>query len=103
MLGVVYRRMDLVSSALDYHSQALEFARTANPITEQLELSIAVSLNSMGNIYLVLKQYDLAIEQFNKSLEIENKSENKLGLAINYQNIGYAKEAKGLLNEALKD
>ena len=70
MLGVVYRRMDLVSSALDYHSQALEFARTASPITEQLELSIAVSLNSMGNIYLVLKQYDLAIEQFNKSLEI---------------------------------
>lgn len=103
MLGVVYRRMDLVRSALDYHSQALEFARKANPITEQLELSIAVSLNSMGNIYLVLKQYDLAIEQFNKSLEIENKSENKLGLAINYQNIGYAKEAKGLLNEALKD
>ena len=103
MLGVVYRRMDLVSSALDYHSQALEFARKANPITEQLELSIAVSLNSIGNIYLVLKQYDLAIEQFNKSLEIENKSENKLGLAINYQNIGYAKEAKGLLNEALKD
>jgi tetratricopeptide (TPR) repeat protein len=103
MLGAVYRRMDLVSSALDYHSQALEFARKANPITEQLELSIAVSLNSMGNIYLVLKQYDLAIEQFNKSLEIENKSENKLGLAINYQNIGYAKEAKGLLNEALKD
>ena len=103
MLGVLYRRMDLVSSALDYHSQALEFARKANPITEQLELSIAVSLNCIGNIYLVLKQYDLAIEQFNKSLEIENKSENKLGLAINYQNIGYAKEAKGLLNEALKD
>jgi len=103
MLGVVYRRMDLVSSALDYHSQALEFARTANPISEQLELSIAVSLNSMGNIYLVLKQYDLAIEQFNKSLEIEERTENKLGLAINYQNIGYAKEAKGLLNEALDD
>ncbi|PTM08938.1 MAG: sensor histidine kinase [Bacteroidetes bacterium] len=103
LLGVVYRRMDLVSSALDYHSQALEFANTANPITEQLKLSIAVSLNSMGNIYLVLKQYDLALEQFNKSLEIEIDSENNLGLAINYQNIGYAKEAKGLLEDALKD
>ena len=103
MLGVVYRRMDLISSALDYHSQALEFAKTAEPITDQLELSIAVSLNSMGNIYLVLKQYDLALEQFNKSLEIEKKTNNKLGLAINHQNIGYAKEAKGLLEEALKD
>jgi len=29
--------------------------------------SIAVSHNSMGNIYLLLKQYDLAIQQFNKS------------------------------------
>ncbi len=103
MLGVVYRRMDLVSSALEYHSQALEFANTANPITEELRLSIAVSLNSMGNIYLVLKQFDLALEQFNKSLEIEKETENKLGLAINYQNIGYAKEAKGMLGEALKD
>jgi len=103
MLGVVYRRMDLVSSALDYHSQALEFAKTANPMTEQLRLSVAVSLNSMGNIYLVLKQYDLAVEQFVKSLEIEKETDNKLGLAINYQNIGFAKEAKGLLDEALKD
>ncbi|MEZ4796812.1 MAG: tetratricopeptide repeat protein [Flavobacteriaceae bacterium] len=103
MLGVVYRRMDLVSSALEYHSQALEFAKTANPITEQLEYNIAVSLNSMGNIYLVLKQYDLALEQFNKSIEIEQKANNKLGLAINHQNIGYAKEAKGQLGEALLD
>ena len=103
MLGVVYRRLDQVSSALDYHSQALEFAKTANPITKQLELSIAISLNSMGNIYLVLKQYDLALEQFNKSLEIEKETENKLGLAINYQNIGFAKEANGFLDDALND
>jgi len=103
MLGVVYRRMDQISSALDYHSQALEFAKTANPISEELTLSIAVSLNGMGNIYLVLKQYDLALKQFNKSLEIENETNNKLGLAINYQNIGYAKEALGFLEKALND
>ena len=103
MLGVVYRRMDLISSALDYHSQALEFASAVDPITEALRLSIAVSQNSMGNIYLVLKQYDLALDQFTKSLEIEKRINNKLGLAINYQNIGYAKEAKGLLDEALID
>lgn len=101
MLGVVYRRMDLISSALDYHSEALEFAKKVNPITDQLEHSVAVSLNGMGNIYLILQQYDFALEQFNKSLEIEKKSENKLGLAINHQNIGYAKEAQGFLEEAL--
>ena len=103
MLGVVYRRLDQVSSALDYHSQALKFAKTANPITKELRLSIAVSLNGMGNIYLVLQQYDLALEQFNNSLVIEKEIENKLGLAINYQNIGYTKEAKGQINQALVD
>ncbi len=103
MLGVAYRRMDLVSSALDYHSLAMEFAKTANTINDELRFSIAVSLNGIGNIYLVLKQYDLALEQFNKSLEIATESYNKLGLAINHQNIGYAKEAKGLLDEALSN
>ena len=103
MLGVAYRRMDLVSAALDYHSLALELAKSVNPINDELRFSIAVSLNGMGNIYLVLKQYDLALEQFNKSLEITTESYNKLGLAVNHQNIGYAKEAKGLLDEALSN
>ncbi|MDT0558176.1 tetratricopeptide repeat protein [Ichthyenterobacterium sp. W332] len=101
MLGVVYRRMDVVKPALDYHSEALELANTVDNKSKRLKLSIAVSQNSMGNIYLALKQYDLAIEQFNKSLIIEIEEENKLGLAINYHNIGYAQESKGNLEDAL--
>jgi LytS/YehU family sensor histidine kinase len=103
MLGVVYRRMDLVSSALDYHSQALTLANSVENKDAALKYSIAVSQNSMGNIYLVLKQYDLALKQFNESIKIEKEANNKLGLAINHQNIGFAKEAKGLLEEALVD
>ena len=103
MLGVVYRRMDLVKPALDYHKKALDIANSFKSPTKEIKKSIAVSQNSMGNIYLVLKQYDLAIGQFSKSLAIEEQAENKLGLAINHQNIGYAKEAKGQLDEALKD
>ena len=103
MLGVDYRRMDLVRSALDYHSQALNLAYNIEEVTLDIKRSIAVSLNSIGNIYLSLKQYDLALIQFRKSLAIEKEEENPLGLAINYHNIGYAKEGKGLLDEALKD
>ncbi|WP_417290683.1 tetratricopeptide repeat protein [Corallibacter sp.] len=103
MLGVVYRRMDAIRSALDYHKQALDLAETANPQSLALKRSIAVSQNSMGNIYLALKQYDLAIRLFQKSLTIEVGSDNKLGLAINYHNIGYAQEAKGLLKSALNN
>lgn len=101
MLGVGYRKMDANRTALDYNYEALKLAETvANP-SLGLKRSIAVSLNSMGNIYLLLKQYDLAVERFKKSQEIESSIGNQLGLAINYQNIGYARDAQGKTAEAL--
>ncbi len=103
MIGVVYRRMDMIKPALDYHKKALDIANSVKNPSEELRLSISVSQNSMGNVYLTLKQYDLAIEQFEKALVIENHSGNKLGLAINYHNLGYADEGKGLLDMALKN
>lgn len=101
MLGVVYRRLDLIRTALDYHKQALDLAESAPNPNEDLKASIAVSQNSMGNIYLALKQFDMALNLFQKSVLIENELNNKLGLAINHQNIGYALEEKGKLDEAL--
>ncbi|WP_430411887.1 tetratricopeptide repeat-containing sensor histidine kinase [Kordia sp.] len=103
MLGVVYRRIDDIRTALDYHQEALALAETINDRTESVKRSIAVSLNSMGNIFLVLEQYDLAVQRFTKSIKIEESVGNKLGLAINYHNIGYAKEATGDLEGALID
>ena len=101
MLGVDYRKMDANRTALDYNHEALKLAETVENPSLGLRRSIAVSLNSMGNIYLLLKQYDLAIERFKKSQEIERSINNTLGLAINNQNIGFAKDAQGKLDEAL--
>ena len=101
MIGVAYRRMDIIKPALDYHTEALKIAYSVVNPSKTIRRSIAVSQNSIGNIYLALKQYDLAITQFKKSLTIENEADNKLGLAINYHNIGYAEEAKGNLDAAL--
>jgi len=103
MLGVVYRRIDDIRTALDYHQEALALAESIENRTESVQKSIAVSLNSMGNIFLVLEQYDLAVQRFTKSMKIEESVGNKLGLAINYHNIGYAKEATGDLEGALLD
>lgn len=103
MLGVVYRRMDLVKPALDYHKKAIDIAYAVKNPSFELKHSIAVSQNSMGNIYLTLKQYDLALNQFKKSIVIEKESNNRLGLAINHQNIGYVDEAQGRLDDALKN
>jgi len=102
-IGVAYRRMDLVKPALDFHTKALDIARSVKNPSKTISYNIAVSQNSIGNIYLVLEQYELASKQFQKSLVIEKKSGNRLGLAINYQNIGYAYEAQGDLKIALRN
>jgi tetratricopeptide (TPR) repeat protein len=101
MLGVAYRRMDIIKPALDYHTEALKIAYAVINPSPIVSYNIAVSQNSIGNIYLALQQYDIALIQFKKSLAIEEKADNKLGLAINYHNIGYAEEGKGNLDNAL--
>jgi tetratricopeptide (TPR) repeat protein len=102
-IGVAYRRMDLVKPALDFHTKALDIARSIKNPSETISYNIAVSQNSIGNIYLILEQYDLALKQFEKSIDIEKRAGNRLGLAINYQNIGYAYEAQGELENALRN
>ena len=101
MLGVIYRRSDAIKVALDYHQEALELAESEKNPSQGIKRSINVSLNSIGNLYLTLKQYDIAIAQFKKSMKLEKELGNKLGLAINYQNIGECLEQKGELEEAL--
>ncbi|MEZ4801264.1 MAG: tetratricopeptide repeat protein [Gelidibacter sp.] len=103
MIGVVYRRMDFIKPALDYHKKALDIANKIEKPSKELKASIAISQNSMGNIYMTLKQYDLAIKEFEKSLVIEKEANNRLGLAINYQNLGFADESLGKLDLALKN
>lgn len=102
MLGVTYRRMDAVRSSLDYHKAALELAEKDPGQSETIVKSTAVALNSIGNIYLTLKQYELGEQQFARALKYEEQVGNKLGLAINYQNLGYVREAQGRLDEALE-
>jgi tetratricopeptide (TPR) repeat protein len=101
MLGVVYRRMDAVKSALEYHNKALELAQQAPEKTRELVNNIAISHNSIGNIYLLLERDDLAFRHFEKALKIEQQHNNRLGMAINYQNIGAILERQGDLEKAL--
>lgn len=103
MLGVVARRQDKIKPALDYHQEALALAEAQTKKTNNILKSIAVSHNSMGNIYLSIKQYDLALKEFKKSLAIELAEDNKLGLAINYHNIGAVYEAYNKFDEALEN
>lgn len=103
MISVVYRNTEAIKSSLDYSQEALELAETVPEPSLGLKRSINVSLNSIGNIYQLLEQYDLAIEKFEKLLILEKELDNKLGLAINHQNLGECYEAQGKLEPALQN
>ena len=100
-IGSVYRRQDDIRNALNYHQQALDKAvRIKNPKIS-IKKSISISQNSIGNIYVSLRQYKLALNEFSKSIITQRELGHQLGLAINYQNIGRANEGLGYLDKAL--
>ncbi len=102
-MGVVYRRQGKIRSALNYHQGALEIiSKVSNP-NNDLKISNSITINSIGNIYLTLKQYERALDRFNESIVIQKTLDDKRGLAINHQNIGYAHKNIGDLALALKN
>ncbi|MGG8497689.1 tetratricopeptide repeat-containing sensor histidine kinase [Tenacibaculum sp. TC6] len=102
MIGVVYRRQDKIRSALNYHQYALELASRFDPPSSDIKKSKSISENSIGNIYLALRQYKLALEKFEKAMETQYELNDKRGLAINHQNIGFAFQNLGDIDNALE-
>ena len=101
-LGVDYRRTSNIRTALDYNRRALELAEAVENPSIGLKRNINVSLNCIGNLYQTLQQYDLAIENFERSIVVDTDLGNKLGLAINHQNIGECLEEQGKFEAALR-
>ena len=101
MAGVVCRRTDKLRDATDYHKKALEILEKSNRQDESALRSIAVSKNSLGNIYLSMREYDLAEKEFTQSMTIEKRIGNFLGLAINNQNLGGIYEERKEYDKAL--
>jgi tetratricopeptide (TPR) repeat protein len=100
-ISLVYRKIDAIKSALDYSQEALELAESQPNPSQGLKRSINLSLNSIGNIYKTLEQYDLAIAKFNQSKQLEEEIGLSIGIAENLQNIGECYEAQGKLEAAL--
>lgn len=88
---------------MDYSQEALELAESVKDPSVGLRRSKNVSLNSIGNIYQLLEQYDLAVEKYMASMALERELGNKLGLAINHQNVGECYMARGDYEAALKN
>ncbi|APG65746.1 hypothetical protein LPB136_10385 [Tenacibaculum todarodis] len=102
-IGSAYRRQDDIPNALNYHQEALDIALNIKNPSIDIKKSISISQNSMGNLYISLRQYELALNEFSNSIVVQKQLNNKLGLAINYQNIGNAKEELGDLDGAYEN
>ena len=100
-IGVVYRRQDKITLALDAHTAALRIADAHPRPPGGLTYAIGVALNSLGNIYLTLEQWGDAEREFARSLRVQDSIGNALGVAINNQNLGYAARGRGDLAAAL--
>ena len=83
--------------------QHLQFPKEIKIKQKGILKNISISINSIGNIYLSLQQYNLALNEFEKSLEISKNLDNQIGVAINYENIGFAQENLLLFDDAIKN
>ncbi|WP_298763037.1 tetratricopeptide repeat protein [uncultured Polaribacter sp.] len=101
MLGVDYRRKNIYTSAIDYNKKALEIAEKIKKPNSGILRSMEVSYNSIGNIYILLEQYNLAENSFKKAIKIAEKSGNKWSISINNENIAKVKEAQDSLDLAI--
>ena len=95
MLGTAHRKTESIKASLDSYRDALNKAKSIDQPSDAIQAEINEALNGIGNIYRLLEQYDLAIANFEESLQYDIKLGNLLGQAVNYQNIADCLEAQG--------
>ncbi|MDD3738248.1 MAG: tetratricopeptide repeat protein [Lentimicrobiaceae bacterium] len=96
-LGTDLRRSHAYTEAAEYHFEAVSLA-SHNP---KYKKSKAISLNSLGNIFLSLNKFEDAFAFFEEAMAIERELNSDLGLAINYANIGEIYHKSGDYENAL--
>lgn len=99
----VYKKQEDIKNALYNYQSVIFLYKQLETKSVNNKISLSVAENSLGNIYVALKQYKLGIKQFTKALKIQESTKNLRGLAINYQNIGEAYENLKLYNKATRN
>lgn len=95
-IGTDYRRQGDLSKANDYHFKALNLcdAYSDHESTEAVTMRVT-SLNGIGNIEIELCNYPMADSVLREALAGEMALGRKVGIAINYANLGAVQRALG--------
>lgn len=101
-LGTSYRRIGIMDEAASYHYKALSYSDTyGNPDDKKTIKNRVTSLNGIGNAMKVMGNDVAADRIFRQALEGERKLDSKLGMAINYANLGTLFERKKQFDSAM--
>lgn len=101
-LGTSYRRIGIMDEAASYHYKALSYSDIyGNPDDAKTIKNRVSSLNGIGNAMKVMGNDVAADSIFREALEGERKLDSKLGMAINYANLGTLFERKKQFDSAM--
>lgn len=100
-IGTDYRRMGMTEEAAQNHYQALELCeKYSDKSSYAARKNRVTSLNGLGNMFLSLKELQLADSLFRLALKEEKSLGSHNGQAINYSNLGNIFEAQNQLDSA---
>ena len=101
-LGTSYRRIGIMDEAASYHYKALSYSDVYDdPESKKTLKNRVTSLNGIGNAMKVMGNDAAADSIFRQALEGERKLDSKLGMAINYANLGTLFERKKQFDSAM--
>jgi len=100
-LGETYRRYGDFNIANGLYFKALKLCdKYTGQDDPRLLKAVAIALNGIGNIELELKNYALADSVLREALWREQRSENIIGMAVNYAALGRVKHGLGDLDSS---
>lgn len=101
-IATTFRRQGILDSATHYHYAALSLSNNYSLTdTYNGQKNRAVTINGLGNIFLMYKHYQMADSLFHISLECERNINSLRGQALNYAQIGGIKADYGEYDSAM--
>ena len=100
-LGASYRRLGILDDAVENHMQAYVLNKQYHHRdSTEGQINRIMALSGLGNIAVMINDYELADDLLHKALAGEKLLGRKDGIAVNLANLGNVKEKKGELDSA---
>lgn len=101
-IGTNFRRLGILDEASNFHYNALSLCeRYSDKKSYSAKKNRTISLSGIGNVHLTLENLEIADSIFRVALETEKALDSDLGQAMNYANLGFIFETRGMMDSAL--